>query len=922
MVLTRKSANKIIALSIVLVLLSSTFLTALFATPTPFTPALPFSSATLAEMGEIAAIVPTNPSLPVLELLQDNILVHHVNMAQHQNLLEGGHRIETGSSEALHFIFEGANITIAPNSQVELQEIENPNLGSTFDTGLFNFEFLLLEGNIFADVYRPLTPTETFRILTPATVVDVVGTAIHVMHSQALGMSEVNLIKGDITVKCLFSADIVPHSATPAQGGLLIQIFENRHSNIEDYSATDISRLPALLITRLFPEYVGSHDEINQAIEIMLRRAEAQYIQATNHIDEPSQVVPDLSTEDGIQRVASLDISPDLIETFNEVRSILALEPTPWVPGSDHTQGGDLQAPITLPTLLLTPPVIAPSEVISEAIYEVTTQYTIATTEPQEATTTRPQGTTRPATSTETTPTEADTPSHTSPSTQAPTDPVETTAPPPTTTQPPVETTTPPPTTATPTETTTLPPPTIIPPTTQAPTETTEPATEPTTEAPITEPTTEAPTETTTENPVTEPPTETTTEEPATEPSTEPPSICDEFGYDCCGTDCLCEGQCDCEAPYDYIPEYTPSNPSEILSDDDFNFTLIRHIDTLGNFHYELVFENLTGHTIENWEISFNITPRAAIINGVHGASVNRDGSRVTLTRHHVLGAPWEAGQTMSIILHGWRPLTTRFNVANLTIRNLDNLVDDDASRRLPSEDYTIEVFVEYLWFIGHRDTIRFTNTGTEPIENWYLAFQLQSPLDILLLSSVGVVVQLGQNVVIWSVGNTLNPGEYIDIALTFTNPPIINLPRNLINFAVFEGIFLGRIPIFGSSLADMHYTFMGGGNIVMPDVTPELPTEPAPTPDTPPDYNNELKEEEETQYSSPPEDDVEDDDTDGDNEETDEAKEQETDPYDDLEDDDPYDTDDDDLYDDETPIGSDYPQYAQKGREEDEDEF
>jgi len=451
MLLTKKYVNRIITVSIVSVLLLSLLLSSVFmggATPHPIVRA---GNAVLS-VGNFSQPVmrSLNSTLPILERVHGDILVHRIIMNDSNNF-ETEDMIITGDTGAVHLVFDGANVVIGPNSKMQ---VTNGGYGNSLEVGLF-----LLEGSLFADVYRPLGHNESFLVHTQVTHVSVLGTAIHINHDSESGLSEVGLLKGHIAVACVASGQSATHYSAPGAGGLMVMVSESGSVDITETYALNLNNILAAEIALSLPGTTESMDIVASVVATAeLAAAEQAAAELAVTID---QHIPD-----DVPDIILWDVEPEDIEP----------EPT------TTTEPATTQPTTTEPTTT-EPATTEPA----------TTQHTTtepAATEPAttQPTTTEPT-TTEPATTTE------------PPTTQPPTTQPPTTQPP--TTQPP---TTQPPTTQ---------PPTTQPPTTQPPT--TQP---PTTQPPTTQPTTTQPP--TTQPPTTQPPTTqpTITQPPTTQPPT------------------------------------------------------------------------------------------------------------------------------------------------------------------------------------------------------------------------------------------------------------------------------------------------------------------------------------------------------------------------------------------------------------------
>jgi len=186
-------------------------------------------------------------------------------MNKDNRLLEEMETITTGDTGAVHLIFDGVSVVLAPNSQMQLVKIDDDTL---------DVRLLLLEGSLFADVYRPLSENENFEVYTPATSVSVLGTAIHVNHDAGNGFSEVGLLKGYIAVTCLASGQTATHFSPPGASGLMVKVSECGEFNINETHVLNIENILALEIALMLPSDTESMSIVADVVNTVAEQAE------------------------------------------------------------------------------------------------------------------------------------------------------------------------------------------------------------------------------------------------------------------------------------------------------------------------------------------------------------------------------------------------------------------------------------------------------------------------------------------------------------------------------------------------------------------------------------------------------------------------------------------------------------------------
>ena len=267
MLLTKRYVNRIIGVSIVSAVLLYLLLFIVFARGNISHPIVSSISAVVLSTGGSSQPVSVShdPVLPVIERLPGGILVHRIMMNKDNRLLEEMETITTGDTGAVHLIFDGVSVVLAPNSQMQLVKIDDDTL---------DVRLLLLEGSLFADVYRPLSENENFEVYTPATSVSVLGTAIHVNHDAGNGFSEVGLLKGYIAVTCLASGQTATHFSPPGASGLMVKVSECGEFNINETHVLNIENILALEIALMLPSDTESMSIVADVVNTVAEQAE------------------------------------------------------------------------------------------------------------------------------------------------------------------------------------------------------------------------------------------------------------------------------------------------------------------------------------------------------------------------------------------------------------------------------------------------------------------------------------------------------------------------------------------------------------------------------------------------------------------------------------------------------------------------
>ena len=245
---TKKLAAKIIALSVVFVLLVTSVLAAFFAGNEGFRPNVRLSAIAGIQQNLVSPETVTQSlALPRIERVRGGILVHHVSMNENHGFLNVGEPVQTSDTGAMHLAFDGANVIIAPNSNVILSSVGNY-------AGVLDVKLTVLDGSVFADVYRPLNGAESFVIYTPASVISVLGTAVQVTHDSQTGISESSLLKGAVSIACLASNQVFTHSVAPGEAGFSVRICETGSINIAETYPLSYENLMAVMLATLLPD--------------------------------------------------------------------------------------------------------------------------------------------------------------------------------------------------------------------------------------------------------------------------------------------------------------------------------------------------------------------------------------------------------------------------------------------------------------------------------------------------------------------------------------------------------------------------------------------------------------------------------------------------------------------------------------------
>ena len=647
MAITKSFANKIIALALVCVLLLSSVLSVIFADEATwnlgFIRDLPVNF--FGGSGGQHSLL-----LPNIGLIDDNVVVHNITCKELVNFVSNDNIIQTGEANAVHLALGGANITIAPNSTVELI---TPNLCEA----LFDVDLFLQQGDMFIDVYRPFVEYETFRVSTPLALVDILGTAVHISHHH--NVSEVGLVKGTIELVCLNSREVVSYSLLPHEGGALFRIMNN--VAVSESLELKLQHIPALLIATSIPDGIGAAVDVDKALYVIINRFISQ------NPDVP--LTQELFANNNSSQFFDTDINQPEASDYDYSLSLSDFEDTLYSSvenDSDTLDINNIVLPFEIPLLTI----------YDEGYPEYIDLPTVDAVEPAQENVTAPTtsqggGSGSNNDASQYAPTSPETVHPTEPSTtdpgfgvNTPDDPV---------TDMPTDCPTDVPTCDLPTDTPTCDLPTDYPtdtPTCDLPTDypTDTPTCDLPTDYPTDIPTCDLPTDYPTDTPTcdlpTDYPTDTSTCDLPTDCPTDTPT-CDlptDYPTDTptCDLPTCQYGVC-CDEPTDDLP----TSGGVLMPSNEFQFELVTVWDYLGIFNYDIVIRNVGNNVVYEWEVFFNITPHTSVITLAVGADMRRRGNGITLRGNTTLGV----GDAVTISLHGIRPIAIiPFSVSNVSI--------------------------------------------------------------------------------------------------------------------------------------------------------------------------------------------------------------------------------------------------------------
>ena len=315
MTISKKLATRIVALSVVFVLLVMAVLAAFFAGNDGLRPNVRLSAmAGLPWFSSNTETIAQNPVLPRIERVRGGILVHYVSMTQNCGFLNEGDTVQTGATGAMHVAFDGATVIIAPNSKMILSGI-----GTCTDAR--DVKLTVLDGSIFVDVYRPLNSDESFEIHTPASIIPILGTSVQVRHDALTDISEVSLLKGTVRVICLASDQVFTHSVSAGEDGLVVRICETGSLDISKTYPLALEHLTAVMLATLLPGSAWPMDAVMDIVSEILQTMPVeiyeQYVQALT-------LAPDFWDFDAYEPAFTPDIAgvdsaePNLVEDVLE----------------------------------------------------------------------------------------------------------------------------------------------------------------------------------------------------------------------------------------------------------------------------------------------------------------------------------------------------------------------------------------------------------------------------------------------------------------------------------------------------------------------------------------------------------------------------------------------------------------------------
>jgi len=289
MLLTKKTANKIVALVVAAVLFLSSALSSALVGNGDARPFANFSNSIV--MPGIQSLLqpgslPRQPALPIIERVQGDVLVYRVSLSDNCGFLGESEIVRTGYNGIMHLAFDGANVTIAPNSHLKLVSSDTGN-------GTLDVELFVYEGNVFSYVYRPLAQNERFEVHTPATRAYVLGTAIHVSHSAEIGISEIGLLKGAIAVTCVASSQTVRHSVPAGMNGLLVRVSNDGSLDVSQTAVLEPNHIPAAVIASLLPGNTEINGLINESVQAVLLPTDYQISQDTPRDESIAEIILD-----------------------------------------------------------------------------------------------------------------------------------------------------------------------------------------------------------------------------------------------------------------------------------------------------------------------------------------------------------------------------------------------------------------------------------------------------------------------------------------------------------------------------------------------------------------------------------------------------------------------------------------------------
>ena len=289
MLLTKKTANKIVALVVAAVLFLSSALSSALVGNGGVRPFANFNSSVVMPGIQFLlqpGLSPYQPALPTIERVQGDVIVYRVSLSDNCGFLGESEIVQTGHNGVMHLAFDGANVTIAPNSRLRLVSSDTGN-------GTLNVELFVYEGNVFSYVYRPLSQNERFEVHTPATKASVLGTAIHVSHNAEIGISKIGLLKGSIAVTCVTSNQTVQHRVLEGMTGLLVRVSEDGSLDVSQTSVLEPNHIPAAVIASLLPGNAAVNSLINESVQAVSLVPDYQILQDTPREEGFGTVVSD-----------------------------------------------------------------------------------------------------------------------------------------------------------------------------------------------------------------------------------------------------------------------------------------------------------------------------------------------------------------------------------------------------------------------------------------------------------------------------------------------------------------------------------------------------------------------------------------------------------------------------------------------------
>jgi len=356
MTISKSLATRIVALSIVFVLLVTAVLAAFFTEGDGLRPNVRLS-AMAGLPGITAEAITKNPVLPRIERVRGGILVHYVSMIQNSGFLNEGDIVQTGETGAMHLAFDGATVTIAPNSKMVLTSVGTR-------AGVLDVKLTVLDGSIFVDIYRPLINGESFEVHTPASIIPILGTAVQISHNALTDISEVSLLKGTVRVICLASDQVFTHSVAEGEDGLVVRICEAGSIDISITSPLVLEHLTAVMLATLLPDSVWPVDAVmdivSEALPIALAGVYSENVQA---------LTSDFWDFDVYEPIFASDLGDDVLDepVSEEPVSEPAIEPVVDVVEDVQEEAQD--EPL-MPSAILTVPVPEERQELQTVVYE------------------------------------------------------------------------------------------------------------------------------------------------------------------------------------------------------------------------------------------------------------------------------------------------------------------------------------------------------------------------------------------------------------------------------------------------------------------------------------------------------------------------------------------------------------------------